>query len=367
MQPKQGLGSSLWTHTNRGNLECEGSKLEYKHPRTDCSGAGNKNLYQISKSEVYSHPNRQHCSPVIPSKNGGNWKHADECNNKKDLELSGRKQYQPDSRMDPNTSEHVGRLGVKALSGLKRMETLSEYIPQSLPKIWKPRPGPVRIQELPPTSQICKLEAGSTMPVCRRIQPKMEPIQALCIPTFLPNNKGHPEGFQGSSTTHDPSNSPMVNPTMVPMLTKYVSTKTPHSATITRPVEEPKAGKPPTNQGVKPHISGMEHIRSSLKAKGISTESADIISNSRAKGTTTTYGYAWNKWMGWCQQRKIDPSDSTLGEILDFMTFLFHQKNAKHRYLGVSGQQYLPTTNPLRDVRWGNTHLFHLLWLVSKT
>ena len=94
---------------------------------------------------------------------------------------------------------------------------------------------------------------------------KMEPIQALCIPTFLPNNKGHPESCQGSSTTHDPNNSPMVNPTMVPMLTKYVSTKTPHSATITRPVEEPKAGKPPTNQGVKPHISGMEHIRSPLQ------------------------------------------------------------------------------------------------------
>ena len=183
--------------------------------------------------------------------------------------------------MDPNTPVHFGRLGVKALSGLKRMETLSEYIPQSLPKIWIPRPGPVRIQELPPTSQICKLEAGSTMPVCRRIQPKMEPIQALCIPTFLPNNKGHLESCQGSSTTHDPNNSPMVNPTMVPMLTKYGSTKTPNSATITRPIKEPKAAKSPTNQGFKPHISGMEHIRSFLTARGISEDTSEIISNSQ--------------------------------------------------------------------------------------
>ena len=110
----------------------------------------------------------------------------------------------------------------------------------------------------------------------------------------------------------------MVNPTMVPMLTKYVSTKTPHSATITRPVEEPKARKPPTNQGVKPHISGMGHIRSSLSARGISEDTSEIISNSRTKGTRTAYYYAWNKWLGWCSQREIDPTNSTVGKILDF-------------------------------------------------
>ena len=191
------------------------------------------------------------------------------------------------------------------------------------------------------------------MPVCRRIQPKMEPIQALCIPTFLPNNKGHPESCQGSSTTHDPSNSPMVNPTMVPMLTKYVSTKTPHSATITRPVEEPKAGKPPTNQGVKPHISGMEHIRSSLSARGISEDTSEIISNSRTKGTRTAYYYAWNKWLGWCSQREIDPTNSTVGKILDFLTYYYHEKNAKHRYLGVLRSAISAYHNPIEGFRVG--------------
>ena len=39
--------------------------------------------------------------------------------------------------------------------------------------------------------------------------------------------------------------------------------------------------------------------------------------------------------VGLVNQRDIDPSDTTLGEILGFLTYLFHEKKAKHRYLGV--------------------------------
>ena len=53
-----------------------------------------------------------------------------------------------------HNDENLGRLEVKALSGLKRMKIVSEYIPQNLPKIWNAKAGPVCIQKLPPTSQI---------------------------------------------------------------------------------------------------------------------------------------------------------------------------------------------------------------------
>ena len=90
----------------------------------------------------------------------------------------------------------------------------------------------------------------------------------------------------------------MVNTTMVPKIARNVNPK-PHNLTeIPKPAKEPKTGKPSTNKGIESHISGMEHIRSSLKARGISEKTSEIISNSRTKGTQSTYGYAWNQWLG---------------------------------------------------------------------
>ena len=287
-------------------------------------------------------------------KMGGEREHAYEHNNKKNLELSDRKQHQSHCRMDSNTPEYLGRLGVKALSGLKRMETLSEYIPSNLPKIWEAKPRSVCIQELPSTAQICELETRSPMPVCRRIQPRMESVQPLCIPTILPNNKGYQESGQGSSTTHDIDNPLMVNTTMVPMLTKDDNRKPNHPTTIPQPIEESKAGKSSTNQRVKPHISGMEHIRSSLTARGISEDTSKIISNSRTEGTRTTYDYAWSKWMGWCSQREIDPLNSTIGKILDFLTYYYHEKNAKYRYLGVFRSAISAYHKPIEGFKVGD-------------
>ena len=331
----RGLGSLLWTHTNRGDLECGGSRFAHKHSGTASSRTGDQNLHKVCEGEINTHSNRQHCSSVIPIKDGGNRKYADECHSKKDLGVSSRQKYQPNRGMDSNTHEHIGRLGVEALSGLQRMETLSGYIPQNLPQIRKARLRPVCLPALPPITQVCELETRPSLPVCGRIQSGVEPTRALRIPTILPNNKGPQEGNQGQSATHDLDIPFVDNSAMVPIPAGGVNWESHYSAKIPTPVKKPKTGKSPTNKRVEPDSSGMDHFRSSLKARGISEESSEIISNSRTKGTRTTYGYAWNKWVGWCNQRGNDPSDSTLGEILNFLTFFFREKKAKHRYLGV--------------------------------
>ena len=331
----RGLGSFLWTHSDRGNLECGGIRLGHKHSGAAGSRTGNQDFHEVFESKIDTHPDRQHCSPVLSSKNGGNRKHAYECNNKTDLEVFSGQKHQPNSRMDPNSHEHIGRLGVEALSGLERMETLSKYIPKNLPKAGIPRLRPVCLSKLPPATPVCELETRPSLPVCRRIQQEVAPIQTLCISTILSDNKNPQKSSKGQSALYD-NNIPFVDsPAMVPMPAGNVNSGSNTLAQISTTAEKSTAGKSPTNKRIKLDSSGLEHISSALKARGISKESSEIISNSRAKGTTTTYGYAWNKWVGWCQQRKTDPSDSTLGNILDFLTFFFHQKNAKHRYLGV--------------------------------
>ena len=98
----------------------------------------------------------------------------------------------------------------------------------------------------------------------------------------------------------------------------------------------------------------MEYIRTSLTARGISEDTSEIISNSRTKGTRTTYDYPWNKWLGWCSQREIDPSNSTIGKILDFLTYYYHEKNAKHRYLGVLRSAISAYHKPIEGFRVGD-------------
>jgi len=45
----------------------------------------------------------------------------------------------------------------------------------------------------------------------------------------------------------------------------------------------------------------------------------------KRESTIQAYSSPWNKWVLWCQQRQVDPIDSTVNYVLDFLTEMYHE------------------------------------------
>ena len=70
-----------------------------------------------------------------------------------------------------------------------------------------------------------------------------------------------------------------------------------------------------------PH--GMSCIRKSLETAGIPEEARGIMLQSWRKSTRNQYGVHYRKWTTFCCERKIDPHDISVNNVLKFLTFLF--------------------------------------------
>ena len=68
---------------------------------------------------------------------------------------------------------------------------------------------------------------------------------------------------------------------------------------------------------------GMQAIRTVIQKQGVSREAADIILKSWRPGTSKQYQPYIRKWIQYCHQRSIDPTNSTVEQALEFLLELF--------------------------------------------
>ena len=64
----------------------------------------------------------------------------------------------------------------------------------------------------------------------------------------------------------------------------------------------------------------MEDLRNRLRTEGFSEESSSLLLESRRAGTKLAYAGPWKKWCGWCRERRINPVQTTVGNIGNFLT-----------------------------------------------
>ena len=107
-------------------------------------------------------------------------------------------------------------------------------------------------------------------------------------------------------------------------------TVTTHSAnTITstknsKPFIRSKQTKASTDRVGKLTTPGMDSLRERLHAKGVSEDSAALITNARRSSTNDHYKSTWRKWHSWCSQRQFDSINCSVNKILQFLTECFN-------------------------------------------
>ena len=71
----------------------------------------------------------------------------------------------------------------------------------------------------------------------------------------------------------------------------------------------------------------MVGFRKTLFCEEISENASHIITNSRRKGTLSNDESAWRKWASWCLEQKVDPFQTPVKDIIEYLTFLFNCGN----------------------------------------
>ena len=69
----------------------------------------------------------------------------------------------------------------------------------------------------------------------------------------------------------------------------------------------------------------MEDLRGTT-LKEFSKQTQDILLSSLSKGTTTSYNVYLNTWQEYCKENKIPSHQITIQHGIDFLTYLFHEK-----------------------------------------
>ena len=151
---------------------------------------------------------------------------------------------------------------------------------------------------------------------------KLERGSHICFPTILLDRQVLGKSTQRQSRT-DHHNPNLAHPTMVPNDPEHdhgtanPAPITPENAAVTHGCQLPVGGEqlPPT--------CGMESFRRQQEARGISQQSANLISKSWRTGTRAAYNSTWNKWSSWCSEKDIDLFQSPVEPVVDYLTSLF--------------------------------------------
>ena len=215
---------------------------------------------------------------------------------------------------------------VAGIAGLERLATRSTHGQTGDAAVGEVQDRPICQQVEYPAAIVCELQVGPGCDGGGRIPDQLERGSVVCIPPVLLDREVPGKGPQRSSRV-DHDNPDLAHTTMVWHDSEHDHDTTdpppvtPGDAAVTYRQQPPVDGKQLTLSG------GMESFSRLQEARGISQQSASLISKSWRRGTRTAYNSAWNKWHSWCSEKEANPFQAPVELIVDYLTTLFDTIN----------------------------------------
>ena len=323
---QEGMGCILSHSLNRGSMDSRGVKTAYLCVRTESNTSTFINVFKDVSIETSTLSSGQHDSPFIFVKNGGNSQQGDDSHIQGIMELCHIQRDHNYCRVPSREPQYPSGLGIKTFPGFKRMAISSHSISENNQGLGDPADRSFCFKGVSSTTNLHGLEAGSSESGHRCFSTAVEkPRFSLCFPTFLSDRKSSFEGLGGKGN-NDIDNPKLAGSTVVQSNTGHV-----HSGATTTSSESKFISQTPgasTSLGSKqnPEVTGMESIRKTLVAEGISERAAGLITSARRCGTTSNYQSSWRKWVSWCSEQQVVPITCHLNYVLDFLAYLYDMK-----------------------------------------
>jgi hypothetical protein len=122
-------------------------------------------------------------------------------------------------------------------------------------------------------------------------------------------------GNISESRTINSNNSSVANSTLVPSNTPVMYGSPSTTPNVTRSLNEGQ----PTASSNQPPVGWLETISQRFQTTDVSEEILLILLAAWRRNTTNAYASAWNKWVGWCGEREINPISVSLNTVLEFL------------------------------------------------
>ena len=330
---QEGLGSILSRDPNKGGVDIRGTKNAYKHSGVESGEASFTVISQTNENESDSFSNRQHYGLDVLTENGGYWKQRTFGPVQGDLELSPGKWDHNYSRISAKFSKCRSRLGVEKPQGQFRVETSSPNIPKNLPNQRDPRSGLVCISSVPPTSKLLCMEARPIQSRDRCNAASLEQSISVCIPTILNDQQSSKQDKTRQGGQNATCDTHLAISNLVPSTSKHVSRQANTFTTVSTLAHKSKKGVTSTFDKQNTKVSGLDSFRQKLSTEGFSDTASKLISCVRRPGTLSNYNSAWAQWVSWCSERKIDPFQCDLNQIVNYLSSLY-DRGLQYRTIG---------------------------------
>ena len=321
-----GLGSVSGRSPQERDMVCPRIQPSHLSPGTESSSQGFVSIDTSCDREISPSAVRQCHSSGLHSQRRGHPLHCI---------ISGDQEYSsvvcptpgpPETFLSSRTPEFSGRSTVMFVTSPgDRVDTAFCNLPQTTSHISPDRCGPVCHETEQPNVSICQSVSrphslGSRCPVSG-----MGEHAPVRLPSIQANSGGveeatpiiHPDDIDSPS---------LAEPVMVPGSPRPpLRTSSPDSSVASTP--ETATGEQVPSESPDAPPSRVATIRARLRQDGFSGAVARYAAAPQRRSSLRLYQSHWRTFSNWCLERDIDPSQTTVQQIADFLVYLHEEKS----------------------------------------
>ena len=326
----RGLGCRVQGGSNRGAVVQRGDQAPHQRIGNDCGRASNKNISEdVSQNSQHSVEDRQHGCPELHSKNGGHRECQPDRRGQENLGILAPLGDHSYSRVYPNQTECGCRLPIQECGRQQRMETKVKCVQGGVPKNGKTSGGFVRLTNLTSIKSVHEPKGRPMLLGCGCPPAGLGSSFSIHFPSIQSHREGVKES-SGSEDQYDFTRTIMGVPALVPLTARDGDTRADLGTVGGGCSAKPSGGKASSGFKWITTPDSMAGVRASPESSRLSENVKTLITSSRSAGTRHNYNSSWKKFSGWCDKRKIDPVQSPVGLVLEFLADLF-DRGLKYR------------------------------------
>ena len=243
----------------------------------------------------------------------------------RDVELVHRPSFNHLSGTSTRFTEPSSGQGIEVQGGLIRMGPRQSYLQSIDGQKRSLHSRPLCLPSLCEASHLLQLEIGSRGDSSKCPVPALGDINRLCFPAFLHDRQVPGQDHRGKSSSDNPHNSPLEITSLVPSHLANVGGDT---ATTPKPQENingPDGKQSSHGAAGSSSASRLDCVRSSLQDRGLSESAIKLICASWRSNTEASYSSCWRVWVNWCSKEGVNPINTSVEKIIEFLTVQFNQ------------------------------------------
>ena len=231
-------------------------------------------------------------------------------------------EYIPDYRTPPGETEYSCRRGVQEYEGSLRLDVEPPHLQPNPEAVGTSGVRSVCISLDMAATEVLQLETRSGGRGHRCVHLGLVQSEGICQSSVVPSSSIAGSGKATEVQTGD-SYPPLGHSTLVPDYSGNAEGLPSPSPGGSRSHNTTNSSGQLHNEAGSTGAGCMAYLQESFTSRGLSTEASDLLLSSWRTKTKSNYDSLFAKWMDWWQQRDRNPPAGPIGDVVNFLAYLF--------------------------------------------